>query len=190
MWQDLNKNKQTTTCCESRLQRSVGGVASPPSLTSHQTLGASSLSKMDVSPVSKRKERAWKMVHIWDLHVRKVYRPFSSHQIFITSFTIPMSSYLVGVLLGGFLPFSCYPFVIAAPCLIFLPLSLLLTDTPLWLTMQVCLVMFFFAFGFRWIRSFCQNCPSCCKSIEHLKLSWGTLCTIFVRAQPGSGGRG
>ena len=51
-----------------------------------------------------------------------------------------MSSYLVGVLLGGFLPFSCYPFVIAAPCLIFLPLSLMLTDTPLWLTMQVCLV--------------------------------------------------
>lgn len=59
-----------------------------------------------------------------------------------------MSSYLVGVLLGGFLPFSCYPFVIAAPCLIFLPLSLLLTDTPLWLTMQVCLVMFFLRLGF------------------------------------------
>ena len=45
--------------------------------------------------------------------------------------------YLVGVLMGGLIPFSLYPFVIAAPCLIFLPLSLFITDTPLWLIMQV-----------------------------------------------------
>ena len=45
--------------------------------------------------------------------------------------------YLVGVLMGGLIPFSLYPFVIAAPCLVFLPLSLFITDTPLWLTMQV-----------------------------------------------------
>ena len=50
---------------------------------------------------------------------------------------IPLLRYLVGVLLGGLLPFPCYPFVIAAPCLVFLPLSFIITDTPLWLTMQV-----------------------------------------------------
>jgi len=56
----------------------------------------------------------------------------------LTSFLdiTPNIGYLVGVLLGGLLPFSCYPFVIAAPCLVFLPLSLIITDTPLWLTMQ------------------------------------------------------
>jgi len=56
----------------------------------------------------------------------------------LTSFLdiTPNIGYLVGVLLGGFLPFPCYHFVIATPCLIFLPLSLMLTDTPLWLTMQ------------------------------------------------------
>lgn len=57
--------------------------------------------------------------------------------------------YLVGVLLGGLLPFSCYPFVIAAPCLVFLPLSLIITDTPLWLTMQVGSIIFCALLRFR-----------------------------------------
>ena len=57
--------------------------------------------------------------------------------IIIIIIIIIIIRYLVGVLLGGLVPFPCYPFVIAAPCLIFLPLSLIITDTPLWLTMQV-----------------------------------------------------
>ena len=64
--------------------------------------------------------------------------------------------YLVGVLMGGLIPFSLYPFVIAAPCLIFLPLSLFITDTPLWLIMQVIGCCSNFRFGRIMLSKYCS----------------------------------
>ena len=57
--------------------------------------------------------------------------------IYIYQLNSNQKSYLAGVLLGGLLPFQCYPLVIATPLLLFLPLSTIITDTPLWLTLQV-----------------------------------------------------
>ena len=94
--------------------------------------------------------------------------------------------YLVGVLMGGLIPFSLYPFVIAAPCLIFLPLSLFITDTPLWLIMQV--IKLAVASGL--VGLCCQNCCSFKRnSILDSILSYCTL-KPYLPGSCGGGERG
>ena len=45
--------------------------------------------------------------------------------------------YLYGILFGSQLPLWAFPWVMVVPCIIFLPLSFFINDTPLWLVKQV-----------------------------------------------------
>ena len=45
--------------------------------------------------------------------------------------------YLYGILLGSQLPLWMFPWVMVVPCIVFLPLSFFVNDTPLWLVKQV-----------------------------------------------------
>ena len=49
--------------------------------------------------------------------------------------------YLYGILVGSQLPLWMFPWVMVVPCIVFLPLSFFITDTPLWLVKQVKLYM-------------------------------------------------
>ena len=45
--------------------------------------------------------------------------------------------YLYGILFGSQLPLWAFPWVMVVPCIVFLPLSFFIADTPLWLVKQV-----------------------------------------------------
>ena len=45
--------------------------------------------------------------------------------------------YLYGILVGSQLPLWVFPWVMVVPCIVFLPLSFFIDDTPLWLVKQV-----------------------------------------------------
>ena len=50
---------------------------------------------------------------------------------------INLLRYLYGILIGSQLPLWAFPWVMVVPCIIFLPLSFFINDTPLWLVKQV-----------------------------------------------------